>query len=241
DAELEVHRLSDTAFVVTNVPFFASNVLVVRMPDGAVVLCSSPMETQSTRALLAWIRAKLRPARIIALNTHFHFDGTGGNEAYREAGVVTYASDMTQALLAQRGRAMKTELARDLDDAKMRARIETLVVVPADHTFPAHDGMRLSFGGEEVRVIYPGPAHSADNVVVHFPARALLFGGCMVKGTHAIGNIGGADLAHWVASVESVRGLGARTIVPGHGPVGGPELIDLTVSVVREALAAKQD
>jgi hypothetical protein len=30
-------------------------------------------------------------------------------------------------------------------------------------------------------VFFPGAAHSADNVVVYFPKKRLLFGGCMIK------------------------------------------------------------
>ena len=28
---------------------------------------------------------------MVAINTHFHFDGSGGNEAYLDADVVTYS------------------------------------------------------------------------------------------------------------------------------------------------------
>lgn len=51
-----------------------------------------------------------------------------------------------------------------------------------------------------------------------------------------VGFIGDADLSHWQAAVEIARGLAPRIVVPGHGPTGGPELFDLTVSAVRDAL-----
>jgi hypothetical protein len=121
DAELEVRRISDDAFLVTHEPFFSSNILIVRMPDNTVVICSSPLETQGTRALVQWVRERFRPRQIIAVNTHFHFDGTGGNEAYRALGVETYASDLTQALLAKKGPSMKEEVAGDFDEPAKHA------------------------------------------------------------------------------------------------------------------------
>jgi hypothetical protein len=57
----------------------------------------------------------------------------------------------------------------------------------------------------------------------------------MIKSSRSIGYVGHADLAHWEEAVEIARGLGPRVVVPGHGAPSGPELFDLTISVVREA------
>lgn len=239
DEELAVRALAVDTYLVVHEPFVAANVLVAKMPDGTVVICSSPFETEASRALVAWIKSTLKPARIIAINTHFHFDGTAGNDAYRELGVETYASELTQRLLKTRGAAMQAKTASQFEGAE-RDRMLAMKLAPAAHTFDERAGLSMRFGDEEVRVVYPGAAHSPDNVVVFFPARAVLFGGCMLKGSQSVGFIGDADLEHWENAVEIARGLGARIVVPGHGPVGGPELFDLTASVVRRARARKK-
>jgi metallo-beta-lactamase class B len=233
--ELVVHRVARDAWVITHEPFHVSNVLVVRMADGSLVICSSPFETQGTRAMVAWLKETFHPARIVAINTHFHPDGTGGNEAYAEAGVETYASDETQKLLAARGVGLRDDAAAGLPDPALRPRVLKTRIVAAAHTFPARDGLALTIAGEPVRVVHPGPGHSADNVVVHFPQRDLLFGGCMIKAGDSIGNIADADLGRWEASVRALDALPARVVVPGHGPTGGRELLDNTISLVRAA------
>jgi metallo-beta-lactamase class B len=234
DSELRARRVAPDAFVITQEPFHTSNILVVRMPDGTVVLCSSPFDTEGTRALVRWVQAALRPTKMVAINTHFHMDGTGGNEAYRELGVTTYASDLTQKLLADKGKAVQKDAAEGFD-AEKRRRILDTKIVGAEKTFSAPEGLTLSFGGETVKVLYPGPAHAPDNVLVFFPARELIFGGCMIKSSSSIGYIGHADLEHWEAAVDVARGLHPKVVVPGHGTVGGAGLFDLTVSVVRAA------
>lgn len=239
DEELTARLVAPDAYVVTESAFVAANVLVVRMPDGTVVICSSPYETESARSLVKWIRAALAPARIVAINTHFHFDGTGGNEAFRELGVETYASTHTQELLRERGETMRAAAVKDFDDAARKRRVEAMRVVLAERTFPEQQGLALAFGGEEVRVRYPGPAHSPDNVLVFFPSRGVLFGGCMVKGSRSVGYIGDADLDHWEAAVDDARGLGARVVVPGHGGVSSTDLFDVTTAVVRDARAKR--
>jgi glyoxylase-like metal-dependent hydrolase (beta-lactamase superfamily II) len=235
DAELSVQKIAPDAFVVTHEPFYASNVLVVRMADGTIVLCSSPYETQAARALVRWVHETFHPPRVVAINTHFHFDGTGGNEAYRDLGVTTFASEHTQQLLKQDGKRLQAEWARGFDDQDTRRRVETMKIVEAEKTFPEQEGLVLRFGGEEARVVYPGAGHSLDNVVVFFPSKGILFGGCMIKSATTIGYIGHADLDRWESSVEVARGLGARVVVPGHGKVSGPDLFDLTIALVRDA------
>ncbi len=233
DPELTVQRIARDAFLVTHEPAFDSNVLVVRMSDGTVVLCSSPFDTEATRIMLRWLRSVFSPGRILAINVHFHPDGTAGNEAYSEAGVQTYATDLTQRLLAKRGAQTRDGAAAALNDPALAARVRGTRIVAAEHTFKASKGVTFNIGGEAVHVIYPGPAHSPDNVVVYFPARGILFGGCMIKTGDAIGNIADADLGHWEAAVRSVERLESRLVVPGHGPVGGPELFENTIKVVR--------
>jgi len=233
DDELVVKAVGPDAFVVTHEAFVSANILVVRMPDGTVIVCSSPVETEATRVLVAWVRAALAPSQIVAINTHFHMDGTGGNQAYEELGVVTYASEHTQALVGEKGKRSQRGTAAEFDE-----RVEAVKIMPAKRTFAEHDGLQLTFGGEEVRVLYPGAAHSPDNVLVFFPGRQLLFGGCMIKASRSIGYIGDADLEHWEQAVEFARHLGAKVVVPGHGKVSGADLFDLTISDVRNARAA---
>ena len=235
DDELSVARVAADAYVITARTFYTSNVLVVRMPDRTVVICSSPFESDATRTLVAWVNATLQPTRIIAINTHFHRDGTGGNEAFRALGVTSYASELTQRLLREKGEPHRLDAAQGFKDEDKRRRVLSTALVPADHTFDAREGLDLSFAGEHVRVIHPGAAHSPDNVLVFFPTRALLFGGCMIKSVAEIGYVGDADLVHWEAAVEVARALHPDVVVPGHGAVGGRELFDVTVKAVRRA------
>jgi glyoxylase-like metal-dependent hydrolase (beta-lactamase superfamily II) len=214
----------------------SANILLVRMPDGSVVICSSPYDTDTTRALVRYVRARFTPSRIIAINTHFHADGTAGNEGYAAEGVETYASDHTIKLQAERGRDGLEGMARYVSaaDPALAERIRATRVVAASNVFPEAEGLTLSFADEFVRVIFVGGGHSPDNMVVHFPDRALLFGGCMVRSDPGLGNTVDADLAHWATSVETAARLAPRVVVPGHGSPAGPELLTATATAVHD-------
>jgi glyoxylase-like metal-dependent hydrolase (beta-lactamase superfamily II) len=213
----------------------SANVLVVRVRDGSVVICSSPYDTGATRALVRYVRARFAPSRIIAINTHFHADGTAGNEGYAAEGVATYASDHTVALQAERGRAGLAGMARyiEAEDPALAERIRGTRVVAAQQVFAESEGLSLTFASESVLVAFMGGGHSPDNVVVHFPDRGVLFGGCMVRSDPGLGNTADADLAHWATTAESAAGLSPRIVVPGHGSPGGTELLTATAAAVR--------
>jgi glyoxylase-like metal-dependent hydrolase (beta-lactamase superfamily II) len=164
-------------------------------------------------------------------------DGTGGNAAYREAGVATYASAHTQALSLERGARMRQDAAEGLP-AAVAKHVRDTPVVAAEHTFEESAGLTLVFGEESVEVIYPGPAHSQDNVVVYFPARRILFGGCMLKVGNSLGYLGDASLDTWEPALTRLASLEATIVVPGHGRTGGPEIIENTHRLVRGARAA---
>jgi glyoxylase-like metal-dependent hydrolase (beta-lactamase superfamily II) len=81
-----------------------------------------------------------------------------------------------------------------------------------------HDGQMLSAGGVSLTAVHT-PGHTSDHMVFLEPSIGALFSGDAVvgRGTTFIDPPEG-DLAQYLRSLERMRGLGARTIYPGHGP-----------------------
>ena len=87
---------------------------------------------------------------------------------------------------------------------------------------------RVTVWVDELRceVVYVGtPAHTTNDSIVWIPDRSILFSGDLLfnGGTPFLlmGSISGA-----IEAVESLKTLNPQTIVPGHGDVCGPEVID---------------
>ena len=104
--------------------------------------------------------------------------------------------------------------------------------VPPDHVFPIQDGLKLAFGTEEVRVIYPGPTQAPDKAAVYFPARKLLLGGCMILAGNKPGNTAEADLKQWPLSLRKLTPLPVDVVVPGHGERLDPGLVRHTLELL---------
>src|SRR3990172_3676188 len=84
----------------------------------------------------------------------------------------------------------------------------------------------------KVELIFVGPAHTTNDVVAWVPERKVLFAGDVVfnGGTSFVimGSIAGS-----LEALERLRALGPQTIVPGHGPVCGPEVLDGVADYLR--------
>ena len=118
------------------------------------------------------------------------------------------------------------------EDSHYADELGSLKLSPPTHIFELQDGLELEFGDETVQVFYPGPAHTPDNVVVYFPDRKLLFGGCMIIRWDQIGNRSDADLDSWPVSVKSLSQFDVNILVPGHGDRLDPALIEDTLQLL---------
>ena len=50
-----------------------------------------------------------------------------------------------------------------------------------------------------LKVFYPGPGHTSDNITVGIDGTDIAFGGCLIKDSKAksLGNLGDADTEHY--------------------------------------------
>jgi metallo-beta-lactamase class B len=237
DEDLYLRQIQAGVYIITHEFPWAANSMVVEMADSTLVLVDTPYTPEATRAALDWIQSQTGPRDIVAINTGFHHDNLGGNSYLIEAGIPVYGADLTAELLKERGGQVRSQTLGWLEEPKYeryyRAH-ETLPYTPPDHLFPIDEGLELRFGTETVQVYYPGPSHSPDNVVVYFPDRRILFGGCMVIGWGKVGNTADADMEAWPDSVRKLFQFDFDVLVPGHGERLDPGLLEHTVKLLTQ-------
>jgi cyclase len=84
-----------------------------------------------------------------------------------------------------------------------------------------HGHRTLDVGGRTVELIELGPAHTAGDAIAWMPDAATVFSGdiLFIEGTPILW---AGPVSNWLAACDRILALGARTIVPGHGPVTDP-------------------
>ncbi len=212
--QLQVQQLADglwlhrTEQTLSNGAVFTANGLILETPDG-IWLLDTAWGFYPTRDLLHWIDVVLKKPVRKAIATHAHDDRTGGVVALAERGIPLQVTAQTSAIAAEQ-------------------QITPLQVV----TDLAPGGV---YQDGPVQWFYPGPGHTADNIVLWLPQYQLLHGGCFVKAPRypGLGNIADADVAAWPASLQRLKAKypQAVIVVPGHGDVGDLQLLDYSLTL----------
>jgi cyclase len=87
-------------------------------------------------------------------------------------------------------------------------------------------------GGRDVRLLEVGPAHTPGDLIVHVPDAHVVFAAdIMFVGVVPV--MWAGPTGNWLAALERILTLEPSVIVPGHGPLCGPE----EVRALREYLA----
>ena len=190
--------------------------------DG-VISIDVAMTERRTRAYLDAIGTVTGlPVRTL-VNTHHHGDHTHGNYLVSGATIVGHERCREEILAA--AIPPPPGIWTDVDWGKLE---------PAPPFLTYTEGITLWSGSLRCDVRYVGtPAHTTNDSIIHIPERSVVFTGDLLLngGTPFVlqGSVSGL-----IEVLQTVlRPLGAQTLVPGHGPVCGPEVIDDTLAYLR--------
>jgi cyclase len=159
------------------------------------------------------------PRRVV--NTHHHGDHTYGNGVFAgHAEILAHTASRNEQMAA--GPQLQL-IWPDTDFGHAP-------VTPPTATY--EDALTLHVGGTEVRLIHPGIAHSCGDTVVWLPEQRIMFAGDLVfNGSTPFVMFG--SLSGSLRALDLLRELDAEIVVPGHGPVCGPEAFDATERYLR--------
>ena len=189
-------------------------------------------------ALADKIRASLRglgadkPVRYV-INTHYHFDHTGGNLPFAQQGATLIAQDNLRARLATGGTVGNGgSISREMKPAEAGALPQL--------TFS--EALTVHVNGEDVRAVHYARAHTSGDSIVFFPqAHVVAMGDIYVRyGFPFIDINDGGSVQGMIAACEDVlRTVPADTrIVPGHGELSNPDELRTFVKMLKDTSAA---
>jgi cyclase len=191
--------------------------------DATVSVDSCATEARTTAYRTSIAEVSTLPVRTV-INTHHHGDHTNGNYQFRGATIIAQRNCRTEMLATglPGERTARTWVPPEWGE---------LELAPPSVTFD--DRLELWSGEHRCEVRFAGtPAHTTSDSIVWLPERSILFAGDLLfnGGTPFI--LGGS-LVGAIEAVEALAALHARTIVPGHGPICGPEVIDEVLGYLR--------
>jgi glyoxylase-like metal-dependent hydrolase (beta-lactamase superfamily II) len=207
--EIRAEKIGDGMHVLFGL---GGNILTSIGPQGVLIV-----DTQFPDLVPKYLKtiADLGGAKVnVAIDTHWHYDHSDGNQVLGAQGVWLVAHANSRQMLTK--------------DNMINTVVRPAFAQPA---YPAaalpdaafHERMQLTFNGERIDLVHFGPAHTTGDAAVIFREHNVVHMGDVYNnsGYPFIDTDNGGDLDGMIAFCESVlQELNAESIVvPGHGPV----------------------
>lgn len=222
DLPLRIERVRGRVYSVEDGNFWKTN-SAFWIGEDSVYFFDATWTPASGSALL-WKAMTLTMAEFRGLVlTSRHLHHAGGAKAFEEEGI--------PVLIQQAG---GDRLERDWKAANeaMSASFQHWRRAPAPVLRGAID-QELTLEGGRIRVFYPGPGWSEENLVVLFPEERLLYGGSLVAWPPLFTSK--VDPARVLAALNRVERLPFDRVISGHGEViQGREIFERLRTFYRE-------
>ena len=206
NVEIKTTRLTDNLYMLEGE---GGNIGVSTGDDGVFVI-DDQFAPLTTRILAAIKAVSDKPVRFL-INTHWHFDHTGGNENFGNAGVVIVAQDNVRKRLTSK---TPIEFFKSAYGPTPAAGLPVL-------TF--RDTVTFHVNGDDATAIHAPNAHTDGDSIIHFNnANVVHMGDTYFNGFYPFIDTGtNGSVKGVITAADRVLQITDDTskIIPGHGPL----------------------
>lgn len=205
---IRTERLTPGVYVL----FGAGGNIGLAVGDDAVFVVDDQFAPLTPKILAAIAAVTPKPVRFV-VNTHWHFDHTGGNENLGRAGALIVAQENV------RKRMSTEQFIGALNRRQPPSPPGALPVV----TFAT--GVTFHVNGDSITVTHVPNAHTDGDALIHFTRANVIHMGDLfnMSGLPFVDRSSGGSIHGVIAAAERALALadGATRIIPGHGRVTG--------------------
>jgi glyoxylase-like metal-dependent hydrolase (beta-lactamase superfamily II) len=204
--EIRADKLSESLYMLTG----AGGNIGLSLGEDAVFLVDDQFAPLTPKIEAAIARLTSKPVKFV-LNTHWHFDHTGGNENFGKAGALIVAHENVRKRMSVEG---------FIEFLGMKFKAEPRTALPIV-TFTRDVTFHLN--GDELYVLHVANAHTDGDAIVHFRKSDVFhMGDTFFNRLYPfIDTSSGGSVEGVIAAADRVlQASSERTrIIPGHGPL----------------------
>jgi glyoxylase-like metal-dependent hydrolase (beta-lactamase superfamily II) len=211
------------------------NTGVIVGDDGVMVIDAQATPLMAREVIRRIRGVTSKPIKYVVL-THYHAVRVLGASAYKAQHII--ASEATLGLIRERGEAdMKSEIGRFPRLFRGAGTIPGLTWP----TLTFRGELTLRMGKLEVQIIHAGAGHTGGDTIVWVPSQRVLFSGDLVEYEAGI-YTGDAHLEVWPSTLDKLRQLKPKALVPGRGPaLSTPAACDRAIAYTQDFIRGLYD
>ena len=207
--------------ILVETEYVGANVSCIVTAKG-LVLVDSPFLPPDARDWAEKIKAETGKEIAYLINTDHHYDHVMGNTYLTENTICHEAAARGMNYLKDK-KALKDIIKGSFPDVvtNFKSDIDTLNIVSPHISFKKQ--MTLNMGDATINLEFAG-GHSPGTILIHFEEEKTVFTGDNVEGQFPF--LGQARFKPWRDTLDKILSMDIDLVVPGHGPVGGKEMVE---------------
>jgi cyclase len=228
----KVEEVAPGVIVVTRlVHFFAEigvNAGIIHTPE-SVIFIDSGMSAYSGAFL--WDLAKERldtTKELYLILTHKDTDHHFGMNEIRKHGATVISHEYTADYISKNSDLSDNAIAKRIHKEYHQEDVLGEVILSRPEQTITHD-TTLNLG-DEIQILSV-PGHTPGDIAVYHPRSKVLFtGDAILEGMDPYIRPDSINLKTWIRNLERMKELDIEWILPGHGAIAKPELIDSNIA-----------
>lgn len=231
----QIQEIAPGVFVVTKlVHFFAKigvNAGIIQTPE-SIIFIDSGMSAFSGAYLWNFAKERMKGTEdLYLILTHKDTDHCFGMNEIRKHGATVIAHEHTAEII---------HAERDLSENAIAKRVRKeyypedvlgeVVLSRPEQTIIRDTTLNL---GDEIQLLSV-PGHTPGDIAVYHPRSKVLFAGdAILEGMDPYVRPDSIDIETWIRNLERLREIDIEWILPGHGALSKPDIIDSNIQFLK--------
>ncbi len=226
----QMQEIAPGVFVFTKLVHFfhkiGVNAGIIQTPE-SIIFIDSGMSAHSGAYLFNFAKERMKGDEdLYLILTHKDTDHCFGMNEMKKHGATVITHEHTAEIIVEESDLSKNRIAKMIKNTYTQEVLGDAVLSRPDQTITQDTVLDL---GEEIHLLSV-PGHTPGDIAVYHPRSKVLFAGdAILEGMDPYVRPDSISIKTWIKNLERLKKLDIEWILPGHGALSKPDIIDSNI------------
>ena len=230
----KIQEIAPGVFVFTKLVHFfhkiGVNAGIIQTPE-SIIFIDSGMSAYSGAFLYDYAKERMNGNEdLYLILTHKDTDHCFGMNEMKKHGATVISHEHSAEVIVEESNLSNNRIAQMIKNTYTQEVLGDAVLSRPDQTITKDTVLDL---GEEIRLLSV-PGHTPGDIAVYHPRSKVLFAGdAILEGMDPYVRPDSIDIKTWIKNLERLKKLDIEWILPGHGALSRPDIIDFNIQFLK--------